>query len=166
MPTIQIDNDVMKALEKCAIERGLVFGSPNDVLRQILGIDDIEVFVSEQGWHSDSDTSSAEPLVPSPMRQRRRRRNTASGSVLLRDHIASGKIDPSIKRGLYHLNGRNFAQSQEYPVVFFDPEGYIIINSEEEIRNAPDIDVGANVMIRNGIDKMDGYVRCGHSHLK
>ena len=166
MPTIQIDNDVMKVLEKHAIEMGLVFGSPNAVMRQILGIDDREYSVSEQNSPSDSNTGNAVPLVSPPRRQRRRRRNTASGSVLLRDHIASGKIDPTIKRGLYHLNGRSFAQSHEYPVVFFDPEGYVIVNSEEDIRNAPDIDVGTNVMVRNGIDKMDGYVHCGHSHLK
>lgn len=166
MPAIQIDNDVMKALEKCAIEMGLVFGSPNAVLRQILGIDGREVSMLEQDSPSDSNAGSVAPLVSSPSRQRRRRRNTASGSVLLRDHIAIGKIDPTIKRGLYHLNGRNFAQSQEYPVVFFDPDGYVIINSDEDIRNDPDIDVGANVMVRNGIAKMDGYVHCGHSHLK
>jgi hypothetical protein len=33
MPTIRIDNEVYEALKARAMERGMVFGSPNDVLR-------------------------------------------------------------------------------------------------------------------------------------
>ena len=36
MPTIRVDNQVMEALKLRAVQEGLVFGTPNEVLRSVL----------------------------------------------------------------------------------------------------------------------------------
>ncbi|MBI2846524.1 MAG: hypothetical protein HYX82_01430 [Chloroflexi bacterium] len=41
-PTIRVDNDVMRRLQEEAVSRRLVFGTPNQVLRRVLGIDHLE----------------------------------------------------------------------------------------------------------------------------
>ena len=40
MPTIRVDNQVMDKLKARAVDQGNVFGTPNDVLRSILGLGD------------------------------------------------------------------------------------------------------------------------------
>jgi hypothetical protein len=39
MPTIRIDDDVLETLKKLAVEHDAVFGSPNEVLRKVFGLD-------------------------------------------------------------------------------------------------------------------------------
>ena len=41
-PTIRVDDDVMTQLQEEAIRRGLVFGTPNQVLRHVFRIDGVE----------------------------------------------------------------------------------------------------------------------------
>ena len=163
MPTIRIDDDVMRDLQRRAVGLGLVFGSPNDVLRHVLGLNEESLAVrSADALTNDYDGATAVRSTPS----RRRRTRTASGSVLLRQHQEAGEILSEVKRGLYHRDGRGFAQSSEYPVAFFDPEGYVIINSEQDISGNAKIEVGANVSVRDGIKSLPGYVRCEHSHIQ
>ena len=39
MPTIRVDDQVMEALKLRAVQKGLVFGTPNGVLRSVLSLD-------------------------------------------------------------------------------------------------------------------------------
>ena len=39
MPTIRVDTEVMDALKTRAVEEGLVFRTPNDVLRSVLALE-------------------------------------------------------------------------------------------------------------------------------
>lgn len=165
MVEIQIDYDVLRELQRRAVDLGLVFGSPNDVLRCVLELD--EKSSSARGVDARSiDHDVAAATMPASRSKPIRRTRTASGSVLLRQHQEVGEIHLEVKRGLYHRDGRGFAQSNEYPVAFFDPEGYVIIKSEQDISDNPRIEVGANVAVRDGIRSLPGYVRCEHSHIK
>lgn len=165
MPTIRIDDDVMRELQRRALDLGLVFRTPNDVLRRVLGLDERSAAARSADARAndyDDAATAVRPARSTPIRRTR----TASGSVLLRQHQEVGEIPLDVKRGLYHRNGRGFAQSSEYPVAFFDPEGYVIINSEQDINDNPKFEVGANVSVRDGIESLPGYVRCGHSHIQ
>lgn len=158
MPVIRVDEDVMQRLQSLAVEFGLVFGSPNDVLKRVLEINDDRRAI---------DIVNRE--LPSNMQRRRaRRRATASGSVLLREHIANGEIDAGVRLGYYHLRGRTYTKSfyeaDEYPVALFDAEGYVIIGSSQEIDGNPTISISANINVMNNIESLPGYVRCDHTH--
>ncbi len=39
-PVMRIDDEVRQELEKRAVELGLIFGTPNQVLRVVLGLDE------------------------------------------------------------------------------------------------------------------------------
>ena len=165
MPTIRIDDDVMRDLQRRALDLGLVFRTPNDVLRSVLGLDEKTASArSADARSTDHDAAAATRSAAGSTPIRRTR--TASGSVLLRQHQEAGEILSEVKRGLYHRDGRGFAQSSEYPVAYFDPGGYVIINSEQDISGNAKIEVGANVSVRDGIKSLPGYVRCAHSHIK
>ena len=53
MPIARLDDEVFEQLKKRAVEEGLVFGSPNDVLRVILGLN-----------YSVEGTATEAPRVP------------------------------------------------------------------------------------------------------
>ena len=157
MHVIRIDEDVMQRLQSLAIDLDLVFGSPNDVLKHVLEIND----------------NRARALVscnnlPKAERRRTRRRPTASGSVLLRDHVANGEIDAGVQLGYYHLRGRTYSKSfyeaREFPVVLFDADGYVVISSPQEVDENPAISIAANINVINNIENLPGYIRCSHSH--
>ena len=40
-PTIRVDDDVMNKLKELAVEMGLVFKTPNEVLKRVLEIEDM-----------------------------------------------------------------------------------------------------------------------------
>lgn len=157
MPVIRIDDDVMQRLQKLAVELGLVFGSPNDVLKRLLDME-------ERGnMYSDVASANHEHI-------KTRRRRTASGSALLREHIASGEIDDSVKFGYYHSLGhtytKSFVESNHYPVALFDPSGFVVINSGQDIDGNSNIKVGANVDVLINIENLPGYIRCNHVHIR
>ena len=159
MPVIRVDEDVMQRLQSLAVEFDLVFGSPNDVLKRVLDINDDKRYM---------DVFTETP--PNTQRRRARRRATASGSVLLRDHIANGEIDAGVRLGYYHLRGRTYTKSfyeaNEYPVALFDADGYVIISSAQEVDGNPAISISANINVMNNIESLPGYVRCAHIHSR
>ena len=158
MPVIRVDDDVMQRLQFLAVELGLVFGSPNDVLRNVL-FDTV----------ADSAYASREGSI-NVQRTRTRRRRTASGSVLLREHISEGSIDATVKLGYYHLRGRTYAksffESNEYPVALFDTKGFVIIDSAQAIEENLAIDVGVNINVLNNIENLPEYTQCNHTHSR
>lgn len=159
MPSIRVDDAVMKALQKQAVDLDLVFGSPNDVLRQMLGLGNNNTLPRYEDRRSFTSSN-----------QRVRRRRTATGSVLLRDHIADGTINPDVKVGYYHQQGRSYSksfyESRQYPAALFDGDGFVIIKSAREIDENPDITVGANLNVRNNINTLPGYVRSKLTHSR
>ena len=149
MPTIRIDNDVMHELEARAVDLRLVFGTPNQVLRILLSLDD------------DKPVD-----VNSPQHDRVERLehyHAGTGPTILKEHKANGQIDRSIRRGHYHKDGHWYEIPKEFPAVFFDTEGYLIVNSRQDLENNSRIAVGVQVNVRGSIKELQGYVHCTRS---
>ena len=150
MPTIRVDDDVMRSLEQRAIDLHLVFGTPNQVLRIVLGI----------------DNDKSVPLAGQPQNAHAGQlgqRHSGTGPMLLSEHKANGQIDAGVRRGHYHKDGHWYEIPKEFPAVFFDTEGYLIIHSRSELNDNSRIAVGVQVNIRGSIRELNGYVRCTHS---
>ena len=68
MPTIGVDDTVMEKLKELAIEQGLIFRTPNEVLRRALGIDGMErdtmqAAVPSEGLDTTGIPSSRNPVL-------------------------------------------------------------------------------------------------------
>ena len=51
-----------------------------------------------------------------------------------------------------------------FPAVFFDPDGYFVVDNETSMHSNPYINVGKQISIPRGIYSIPGYVRCPHKH--
>ena len=162
MVTIQIDDDVQRALADKAIEEGFDLFSPatpNLVLRTVLGLDqspkrdwtpDPPKFDSADSHDSPTgvDTSSHAPS----------RTHHRIGPRLLREHEL-----PCVK-GYFSKTGIPFQKPDRFPAAFFDNHGYVVVDDEASMRSNPYINVGKQVSIPKGVHSIPGYVKCGHNH--
>ena len=161
---IQIDAEVKRKLEEKAYELGLVFSTPNEVLRNVLNLDKAAVSkvvsttpnpVSVYPLKTATDIRTESRSAPA--------RRQKIGSRLLREH-------PHIQaqRGYYSkflpAGNTPYQFPTAFPAVFFDPEGYFIVMSENSLRANPHIRVGKQVNVLNGISSLTSYIRCGHTH--
>ena len=154
---IQIDDEVKHALEQRAIEERLVFGTPNQVLRIVLGLD--------QPRNPDTAQGSASPNPPMPdtvasvSAEGTGRAHLRIGPRLLREHD-----ELKGRKGYYSKTGVPYQKPDQFPAVFFDPDGYLVVKDETFMRNNPAINVGKQVSVPGGIRSVPSYVSCGHSH--
>lgn len=149
MPTIRIDDDVMGALQERAVKEGLVFGSPNQVLRIVLGLDSN---TSEEGGER----------MPTTQAQPRARRVT--GRRILRAH----EDLPQNLRPYSDREGTFYEWPVDFPAILFSNRGYIIFHTEESLRRAdgyltlyPDT---RKIHVQGTIGSIPGYVKCDHNH--
>ena len=160
MQTIEIDHEVMNALEDFAIRERLVFANPNVVLRKILKLDQLEISesVPEYSFPSSSgvDLTGLVPLENQTLNGHSRKK---IGAKLLRQH-------PELRsqKGYYSDNGVPYQKPTSFPVVLFDRNGYLKIDDEASMRSNPYINVGKQVSVPGGISSVPGYVSCGHIH--
>ena len=148
MPVIRIDEEVLRELQRRAIEMDLVFGQPNQVLRRVLGIDNISIQQTTKGAREMTSTSI--------------RRMT--GKSLLREH----EDLPQTFRAYADRDGIFYEWPKEFPAVLFDSGGYAIFRSEQAmldseryIRLYPE---KRKISVRDGINSLPTYVECDHSH--
>ena len=146
MPVIRIDDEVMRELQSQAIKMGLVFGQPNQVLRRVLGLDDIPDQAAAKGAQQMS-----------PVRR-------VTGKSLLREH----EDLPQDMKPYADRDGIFYEWPREFPAVLFDNGGYLIFRSEQAmldveayVRLYPD---KRKISVRDGISSMPRYVDCGHEH--
>ena len=48
---------------------------------------------------------------------------------------------------------------KRFPGAYFDASGYVVFETEEEYRNAPQLNIGKRVNVDGGISSMPQYVR-------
>ena len=146
MPVIRIDDEVMRELQSRAVNMGLVFGQPNQVLRGVLGLDDA--------------VDRPEDAKPQPMPGGRR----VTGRILLREHkdLAQDMKPYADRDGIF------YEWPKMFPAILFDSRGYLIFRSEQALLDAeayvrlyPD---KRKISVRDGISSMPGYVTCRHDH--
>ena len=162
--TIQIDAEVRRELEKKAYELGLVFGTPNEVLRIVFDLDQSTLSNTTQTtpkqivpYSLDNPTDVNTGSLPTPSRRQK------IGSKLLREHplihARKGYFSKFLPAG-----NTPYQKPTEFPAVLFDPEGYFVIDSEESMLNSSNIRVGKQINVLGGINSIPGYVHCGHRH--
>ena len=177
MTTIRIDSEVLQELQKRAVDEGLVFGSPNHVLRRVLELDarrdrveGVEavssVQMKAQGNASEAGdrTEGVEQMSPAynstPLPSRR-----VTGKRLLREHPEI----PQDQRAYADRDGGFYEWPRSFPAVLFDNSGYIVFKDEASLQRRdpqyltmyPDT---RKVNIRDTISSIPGYVSCSHSH--
>ncbi len=158
MPTIRIDDDVMGALQERAVKEGLVFGSPNQVLRIVLGLDSNtgEIEVPRQ------IPPSINQAQPRNRPQPRRRRMT--GRSLLRAHqdLQQSMRAYSDRAGIF------YEWPVDFPAILFDNGGYIIFDTEESLRRADGYltlySDTRKITAPETISSIPEYVECNHNH--
>ena len=154
---IQIDDEVKHTLEQRAIEEKLVFGTPNQVLRIVLGLDQTQ---KPDGVQASTMPSSPMPdSVASFSPEDTGRTHLRIGPRLLREHD-----ELKGRKGYYSKTGVPYQKPSQFPAVFFDPDGHLVLKDETFMRNNPYINVGKQVSVPGGIRSVPGYVNCGHSH--
>lgn len=154
MPKIDVDNEVMEELQKRAIGSGRMYMSANEVLRWVL-----KLGPSDRPLSLGTQFSNSNEHMP-------KKRRTGSGSVMLKEHIDSGEIHSGVRQGYYHRDGRSFGKPREYPVAFFGPAGFVIVNSEEEFESPYFRGRSNSFSVPNGVENLPEYVQCQHSHVK
>ena len=133
MTTIRIDSEVLQELQKRAVDEGLVFGSPNQVLRRVLGLDahrdQVEGVepMSPIQMKTQGDASVAgdrlegvEPMSPTYNSTRLPSRRV-TGKRLLREHPEL----PQDLRAYADRDGGFYEWPRSFPAVLFDNIGYI-----------------------------------------
>ncbi|MCH8199623.1 MAG: hypothetical protein IIA54_06100 [Chloroflexi bacterium] len=140
---MRVDPEVDQELRRLAIVYDLVFGTPNQVLRRHFGLD-------EPG----SELGSG--LVPSDSVTARTRR--LNGRRLARQH------ELSVAQCYAHIGGTWYSCPTEFPVAFFDNEGYLLFPTQADFAACSELDVQQTVNVYQGIASIPGYVRCEHSH--
>ena len=152
-PVIRIDDEVMSELERRAYQWRLVFGTPNQALRRLLGLDNPSVF-DEFARHESK-----------PVRVR------GKELLVLHPNLQGQGLKPYAAR-----DGVSYPWPSAFPAVFFDRAGYVVFRSEESLSDVnqygtrfiymskePD-----KVYIREGISSLEGYVTCPlncHNHF-
>jgi len=65
------------------------------------------------------------------------------------------------KHALYHRAGCWYNNLKRFPGSLFDPNGYVLFETEQAYLNSMHVRVTQETNVPNGICSMPGYVRCG-----
>ena len=146
MPVIRIDEEVMRELQRHAVEMNLVFGQPNQVLRRIFGLEDKPQESSGKGVQQMTTV------------------RRVTGKSLLRQH----QEIPQDMRPYSDRDGIFYDWPKAFPTVLFDSGGYVVFRTEQAmldyeryIRLYPE---KLKISVRDGISSLPNYVECAHSH--
>ena len=152
MTTIRIDKEVMQELQRHAVHEGLVFGSPNQVLRRILKLDEGH----EKTIGVQSMASALNP-TQTPLRR-------VTGKRILREH-------PDLPQDLRPYSDREgifYEWPKEFPAILFDDGGYVIFNTEASMEDANQYLTmylkTRKVSVHGTISSIPSYVSCDHVH--
>ena len=153
-PVIRIDEDVRRELEQQAVEMNLIFGTPNQVLRTILGLGEPGTPANFEKEKPDNERELQESPVPYANRP-------VFGRTLRRTHGMENRTGVAY----YHKDGTFYERPKVYPAAFFDANGYVLFETEEELAATPSSRLGVKLGFTRSISLVPGYVRCPHSHL-
>lgn len=64
-----------------------------------------------------------------------------------------------VKHAHYGADGRWFHQLRAFPGALFDPNGYILFETEEGYRSALGVQIKQDINVHGGISSLPGYVR-------
>ncbi len=71
------------------------------------------------------------------------------------------------KHALYREDGKWYHQLTEFPGAFFDANGYVIFETENDFLESPYLQIGQDVHLTDGISSMPNYIRISeNSHIQ
>ena len=138
-PTIRVDNEVYTWLQ----EQARPFeDTPNSVLRRV------------------ADLDSTKPLEKGekPMHVTSQRAN-CSKQPRLSGRMLNKQWNVGAEHALYHREGRWYNNLERFPGALFDPNGYVLFETEEEYRQSDHLRITKETNITDGISSMPEYVR-------
>ncbi len=145
MPTIRIDEEVWRWLQSLARP---FEDRPNSVLRRVAGLDRSPT--SEKPAAGGDREDDAEKVSMSPERLHAER---VTGERLRQSW------DVAVRHALYHREGMFYENLERFPGALFDPNGYVVFETEEAYRRSPYLSIGQKLNVRCGISAIPGYVR-------
>jgi hypothetical protein len=63
------------------------------------------------------------------------------------------------QHALYHQDGKWYENLERFPGALFDPNGYVVFNTENDYRTSPYLHIGVKTNVPLGIASIPGYVR-------
>jgi hypothetical protein len=60
-------------------------------------------------------------------------------------------------QGRFHREGTFYEHLTRFPAALIDPRGYIVFETEEDLRKSPRIKLGKKLNVRGGISTIPGY---------
>ena len=136
MPTIRIDDEVYAWLQA----RARPFeDSPNSVLRALAGL-------GMAGDDTATNVRGGNPMnKPLPAK--------LSGKKL------NELWNVGAKHALYHREGSWYNNLEAFPGALFDPNGYVLFQTEEHFRNSRHLKITQETNVPSGISAIPGYTR-------
>lgn len=64
-----------------------------------------------------------------------------------------------VRHALYHKDGCWYNNLEYFPGALFDPNGYIVFNTEEEYKSCRYLNIGKETNVPKGIWSIPGYVK-------
>jgi hypothetical protein len=149
--TIRIDAEVWQWLQRQAEP---LEDTPNSVLRRIALLDGHPDKVAQVSGATGASTREAPTL--------RTRRRGAKPSAFERQYSAAQLAKEwkvSVQHALYHRDGVWYNNLERFPGALFDPNGYVVFETEKDYRDHPQVRVKKQTNVRGGISALPGYVR-------
>lgn len=63
------------------------------------------------------------------------------------------------KHALYHKDGTWYNNLERFPGALFDPNGYVVFNTEKEYRDCKHLQISQETNVMKGISRIPGYIR-------
>lgn len=73
--------------------------------------------------------------------------------------LLSRKWGVAVRHALYHKDGHWYNNLERFPGALFDPNGYVVFNTEQEYRKCPYLSIGKETNVPRGISYLPGYKR-------
>jgi hypothetical protein len=89
-----------------------------------------------------------------------RRRNTGSRGMRSDSGRRLNRLwKVGAKHALYRRTGNFYMPLERFPGALFDPNGYVLFETEIAFRACTHLDIGDRVHCRDGISKISSYIR-------
>ena len=145
MPTIRIDDDVYSWLKQQAVP---FEDTPNSVLRRLAGFDKKDNANIEKNPIGKTDKMEKEDKMTTNIKNKR-----IDGKYL------NELWGVHAAHALYHEGGNWYQNLRYFPGALFDPNGYILFNTEKEYNSCRYLDIGKELHVPQGIWSIPGYRR-------
>ena len=148
MPVIRIDEDVYAWLQSQAVP---FEDNPNSVLRRLAGMEKPNTGADGTLSSNTHEKENLEGMDTKTMTSPKGRRLNAKYLKQL--------WDVEVENAYYHQEGTFFENISKFPGALFDPNGYVVFETEQEYNNCTYLNIGQKLNVPDGIANIPGYKR-------